>query len=196
MIEETPTPAFPMASGSNNRPLIQGRTRPGQLKRELTLWINDRATEDNVKAPDLRGHLTLTNDRGEDVKLPVSGWFRQDEGKEPRIILQSDLRHGNKLLGSVRAMKKFQGQPADGARGLRLIGDLDVPSPEGVFKLTVTGEMNGSFLDRDVVLDSAKSLGFPDAMVEQFAVKCDQQLAERAHRAVDQHSNPNPSPRP
>lgn len=184
------------ASGSNNRPLIQGNTRPGAAKREITLWMNERATTENAKAPDLRGHLMLTNDAGQDNRIPVSGWFRQEEGKEPRIILQTDINHGGKLLGSVRAMKTYQGQPADGTKGLRLHGDLDVPSPEGVFKLTITGEMNRHFLERDVVYDSARSLGFPEEMVQSFSAKVVELDALRARQAVQDAETRAPSMQP
>lgn len=174
-------------SGSNNRPLIQGNTRYGP-KREITLWINERATEDRAKAPDLRGHLLLTNDARQEVRMPVSGWFRQEDGKDPRIILQTDINHGNALLGSIKAMKTYLGNPADGGKGLHLIGDLNVPSPEGTFKLTISGEMNRFFLERDVVYDSARSLGFPEEMVQQFSSKLKENDVERARKAVDDAS--------
>lgn len=199
MTQENQTPAAPSQafqySGQNNRPLIQGNTRSGP-KREITLWINERATEDRAKAPDLRGHLLLTNDENREVKIPVSGWFRQEEGKEPRIILQTDINNGGKLLGSIRAMKTYGGNPADGGKGLRLLGDLNVPSPVGEFTLTISGEMNRFFLDREVIYDSARSLGFPEEMVQQFAAKLTEKDVERARTAVDNAGQRQPAPHP
>ena len=171
-------------NGSNNRPLLVAYTRPGVAKREITLWINERATAANEKAPDLRGHLQLTDREGHDNKIPVSGWFRQEEGKEPRIILHIALSHGGELLGSIRAMKNYLNQPADGSKGLRLSGDLEVPAPHGVFTLTVAGEMNREFKDRDVVFDSARSLGFPENMVQDFANRLVELDALKARQAV------------
>lgn len=189
-----PTQAF-QYSGAENRPLIQGYTRNGP-KRELTLWINERATDERAKAPDLRGHLLLTNNAKQEVKIPVSGWFRQEEGKEPRVILQTDINHGGKLLGSVKAMKNYLGNAADGGKGLRLVGDLKVPSPEGEFTLTISGEMNRYFHDREVVYDSARSLGFPEQMVQQFAAKLIEKDVERARQAVGQSEQRQPTAHP
>ena len=187
MTTATPeAPAKENEAGASNRPLIQGYTRPGEPKREITLWTNQRATEANPKAPDLRGHLTLTDVHGRENRILVSAWFKEEVGKMPRLTLQTDLKSGfvSKLLGSIRAMTTYNGNPADGQYGLRLIGDLKVPHADGTFELTVTGEMNRSFLDRGFLLDSARPLGFPEPMLQQFAQMLAVRDAEAARAAA------------
>lgn len=186
-MDETLTPPPAAQSSADNRPLIQGNTPSDRPKRQLTLWINKHASQAN-KAPDVRGELVVTDARGRDVTIGCAGWLRQDEGKAPRLTLLTDPKSefGGMLLGSVRAMINVKGQPADGRLGLQLIGNLDVPNADGnVYRLTVTGEMNTRFRDRGVVVDSALSLGFPQAMIDQFLQLLAQKDAERARQAVD-----------
>lgn len=182
------------------QPIIKGLTRPGNDKREIALWPNPdkNLTEEQynnmspeqharlAKQRDLMGVVTVTAPKGE-VKVYVSGWIHEEEGQAPRIKLMTDMNAGNSLLGSVRAMTKYRGEPANGNYGLRLIGDLDITLPEndGKMKFTVTGEINGRYPERDMMFDAARVFGFPEAMVEQFAKKVEADSAARARNAVD-----------
>lgn len=153
--------------GANNRPLITAVKLREQPKHGFDLWLNERATSQN-KAPDLRGHLITTNSSGREQRIQCSGWVRRDANNGTRIILQTDLRAGGKLLGSIRAVTSANGSALDGSAGLRLSGKLTLSTDNGDESLVFTGELNRWFLDHSMVRDSALELGFPQEMVELF----------------------------
>lgn len=180
------------------QPIIRGSTRNGQDKREIALWPNpdknvsdeqynamsEAARKQLTKMRDLMGVITVTLG-GQDQRVYVSGWIHEEPGEPTRIKIMSDLRAGNAVLGSIKATTKFQGADADGNFGLKLTGDLDLNFPSGKTKMTVTGEVNGRFPDRDLMLDAARVFGFTEAMVQQFGAKIDSMAEQRAQRALD-----------
>lgn len=186
------------APAEKPQPIIRGSTRNGQDKREIALWSNpdknvsdeqynamdDAARKQLTRMRDLMGVITVTQ-AGRDQRVYVSGWIHEEPGEPTRIKLMSDLRAGNALLGSIKAMTTFRGVGADGSFGLKLTGDLDINLPSGKEKMTVSGEVNGRFPDRGLALDAARVFGFPENMVEQFGSKIDSLAAQRAQRALD-----------
>lgn len=191
-------------TSSRPMPVIRGIYRPGQDSNDLVLWPESRKnlSEEQLaglsevqraqidKMRDLYGMVSLKRN-GQEHKTFVSGWIYQDEvDNSTRIKLMADRNSGGQLLGSVHAMVTFKGQPANGSYGLRLIGTLDVPVNGQKQSLAVTGEVNPTYPERDLVLDAAQVFGFPATMVEQFGQKYDQLAVQRARKAAGTVAEP------
>lgn len=181
------------------RPIISGLYRPGQDKQDIALWPNAAKNIDDAayekldengrvqlsRMRDLMGYVTIT--RGvKEHSLAVSGWIHEEDGQAPRIKIMSDRNSGNEWIGSIKAMTKYHGRDARGDYGLRLIGDLDIAMEPGApkEKITVTGQVNGTFQDRALIVDASRVFGFPDRMIEEFTRKIDIRLAQRAMDAA------------
>lgn len=158
-------------------PLIRGYTPEGRSPAALTLWINDLSAlspEAQKEAPDMTGHAEVG-----DRKIPVAAWVHQAGVSKktkvpygPFVSIKTNIRQpdGSVLavpLGVVKAMRNFQGQPVDGTKGLRVIGDLQHPEflPE---KVVISGNFNSRFPDRETLCACAGELGFPDEAVNGF----------------------------
>lgn len=193
-------------------PIINGIPRSpqslaSQPRREISLWANptknitqeqyEKLSEQGKntfnKQRDLMGVITVTDvERKRDVRIFVSGWISEEPGQSPRIKLMGDLNSGQGLLGSMRAMVKYQGEEADPSHGLRMLGDLKFKRVDNSeFTATISGQINPKFLsvNKDALLDAAVVFGFPEGMTQKYIdglyVKESQKLMQSAQKAKE-----------
>lgn len=187
-----PAPAKPL-------PIIEAERRADGEKRDIALWPEPRknVSQEQYEAMseqeqrklnsmrDLHGYVTVRRNGGQDVRVGISGWLSMDPNAPTRIKIMGDLNSGHGMMGSIRAMTRKHGAQANGAHGLVLIGDLELNMPAGKEKVTVTGQINEKYPDRELMVDAARVCGFPDAMIEQFTSRIDLDKAQKAKTLVE-----------
>lgn len=194
-------PADPIGAAPRNAkpepPIIEPIVRrPGGHRTDLKLWPNpDKNISDEqfdaltpqqqvkfAQMRDLQGYVTVSHD-GRDHVIKVSVWIHEEQGQTPRLKIMGDLNSQQGMMGSVRAMTRYKGAPADGRLGLRLIGDLDVHLQGERHRITVSGQVTRAYRDRELMLDAARVFGFPEAMIESFSRRLDDDATAAADRA-------------